>query len=68
MKKPPKFTKREQEKIKFVFDVLRDRLATNLDRNNSDYDNDLVCGSCGDTGPFHGTLWQLENMFGMDHN
>jgi len=61
----PKFTKREQAKLKKVFDHLRLRLADNLKDSGSPYDNDLGCGNCGDTGPFHGTLYEIEMLVGL---
>jgi hypothetical protein len=61
--KTPKFTKKERAKLALVFNELRARLAANLSPNG--YNNDLGCGNCGDTGPFHGTLFELELLTGM---
>lgn len=61
----PKFTKREQKKLAVVFDMLRAELKTNLMRSHSPYDNDLGCGNCGDTGPFHHLLFRLEQEIGL---
>jgi hypothetical protein len=61
----PKFTKREQAKLAVVFQTLRDELQANQLRNNSCYDNDLGCGNCGDTGPFHNLLYRLEQAVGL---
>lgn len=66
--KAMKFTAREKRKIKAVFDTLRAKLSADLTANNSPYDNDLGCGNCGDTGPFHGLLYKLETLFQMEHN
>ena len=65
MTKAPKFTKREQAKLQVVFAALRDELRANQLRTNSPYDNDLGCGNCGDTGPFHGLLYRLEQEVGL---
>jgi hypothetical protein len=67
MTKTPKFTKREQAKLAVVFESLRAELRNNLNANDSCYDNDLGCGNCGDTGPFHGLLYRLETELGMKH-
>ena len=63
--KKSKFTKREQAKLAVVFESLRARLRANLEENDSPYDNELGCGNCGDTGPFHGTLYELEVLVGL---
>ena len=63
--KPPKFTKREQQKLALVFQELRAELKANQARRDSPYDNDLGCGNCGDTGPFHGLLFRLEKRVGL---
>ena len=65
MTKAPKFTKREQAKLQVVFQMLRDELRANQLRNDSCYDNDLGCGNCGDTGPFHVLLSRLEQEVGL---
>ena len=63
--KRPKFTKREQAKLRLVLDHLRARLAENLEQSGSRYDNDMGCGNCGDTGPFHNLLYRLEQEVGI---
>ena len=63
MTKTPKFTKREQAKLVAVFEKLRKELAANLSPHG--YNNDLGCGNCGDTGPFHGLLFRLEQEVGL---
>ena len=63
--KRPKFTKREQAKLRLVLDHLRARLAENLEQSGSRYDNDMGCGNCGDTGPFYGTLYEIEKLVGL---
>lgn len=65
MPKTPKFTKREQAKLQVVFNSLRAELHANQARNTSPYDNDLGCGNCGDTGPFHKLLFRLEQEVGL---
>lgn len=65
MSNAPKFTKREQAKLAVVFNSLRDELRANQLRNDSPYDNDLGCGNCGDTGPFHKLLFRLEVEVGI---
>jgi hypothetical protein len=64
-KKLPKFTKRERAKVKLVLESLRARLEESLKNSGSCYDNDLGCGNCGDTGPFHGTLTEVEVLVGL---
>lgn len=61
----PKFSRPEQRKLHEVFSNLRDELKANLAANNSPYDNNLGCGNCGDTGPFHSLLYRLEVEVGM---
>jgi hypothetical protein len=63
--KLPKFTKRERAKLTLVFNSLRARLEARQDASGSCYDNELGCGNCGDTGPFHGTLYELELLVGL---
>jgi hypothetical protein len=63
--KAPKFTKKEQAKLAVVFAGLRAELRNNQVANNSLYDNDLGCGNCGDTGPFHKLLYRLEQAVGL---
>jgi hypothetical protein len=65
MNKTPKFTKREQAKLVLVFKSLREELRANLNANESSFDNDLGCGNCGDTGPFHSLLFRLEQEVGL---
>lgn len=57
------FTKREQKKLTAVFDKLRAELKAGLTPRG--YNNDLGCGNCGDTGPFHGLLYRLEQEVGV---
>jgi hypothetical protein len=63
--KAPKFTKCEQAKLHLVFETLRQELRSNLNANDSPYDNDLGCGNCGDTEPFHDLLFRLEQEVGL---
>lgn len=66
MTKLPKFTKREQAKVKLVLDHLRARLVATLVASGSRYDSsDLGCGNCGDTGPFHGAMFEVEKLVGL---
>lgn len=65
MTKLPKFTKRERAKVAVVLETLRARLRANLDSNDSRYDNELGCGNCGDTGPFHGAMFEVEKLVGL---
>jgi hypothetical protein len=60
-----KFTQREQLKIVQVLKLLRAELKANQLKNDSPYDNDLGCGNCGDTGPFHSLLFRLEQEIGV---
>lgn len=61
-----KFTKREQAKLKVVFDALRAELGANLSPHG--YNHNLGCGNCGDTGPFHCLLFRLETEVGLPHD
>ena len=63
MTKTPKFTKRERAKLAVVFANLRADLRANL--SPSGFNNDLGCGNCGDTGPFYGTLYEIEKLVGL---
>ena len=60
-----KFTKREQAKLAVVFETLRAELRANQERNESQYDNSLGCGNCGDTGPHFSMLYRLEQEVGL---
>ena len=59
----PKYTAQEKVKLHLVFEKLRAELNANLSPNG--YNNDLGCGNCGDTGPFHGLLFRLEQEVGL---
>lgn len=63
--KPPKFTKREKAKVEAVLQTLEAQLAAELEKSGSRYSNTHGCGNCGDTGPFHGTLYDLRVLFGL---
>lgn len=65
MTKTPKFTKREQAKLMTVFNKLRAKLNAEQNVSQSRYNNNFGCGTCGDTGPFHGLLFRLEQEVGL---